>query len=102
MSEVIRVPTRATDDAMKAHGLEKETRVRIRPRIEASVRAAVGMAAVMTTIVLGTGTAWADDAVMFGGDTDRNMVSHEKGLPATWDVESGKNVKWRAELGHPY
>jgi len=104
MSDIRRVPTRTTDDAMKVHELEKETRVRIRARIETRVRAAVMtaavvMAAVMTTIVPGAGTAWADDAVMFGGDTDRNMVSDEKGLPATWDVESGKNVKWRAKLG---
>jgi outer membrane protein assembly factor BamB len=27
------------------------------------------------------------------------MVSDETGLPATWDVESGKNIKWRQKLG---
>lgn len=83
---------RKTDDAMKVHGLKKETRVRMRPRIEA-------MAVLMLTMVLGAGTAWAADAVMFGGDTNRNMVSDEKGLPSTWDVDTGKNVRWRAHLG---
>ena len=36
---------------------------------------------------------------MWGGTPDRNMVSNMKGIPATWDVKSGKNVKWKAALG---
>jgi outer membrane protein assembly factor BamB len=36
---------------------------------------------------------------MFGGTLSRNMVSAETGLPATWDIDSGKNVKWRQKLG---
>ena len=36
---------------------------------------------------------------MWGGTPDRNMVSSMKGLPTEWDVQSGKNVKWKAELG---
>lgn len=39
------------------------------------------------------------DWPMWGGTPDRNMVSGEKGIPAEWDVESGKNIKWRAPLG---
>ncbi len=39
------------------------------------------------------------DWPMWGGTPDRNMVSNMKGLPTTWDVQSGKNVKWVAELG---
>lgn len=39
------------------------------------------------------------DAPMWGGSPDRNMVSDETGLPTTWDLESGKNVKWVAPLG---
>ena len=27
------------------------------------------------------------------------MVSDEKGLPADWDVKTGKNVKWWADVG---
>jgi outer membrane protein assembly factor BamB len=39
------------------------------------------------------------DWPMWGGAPERNMVSPMKGLPATWDVKTGKNVKWVAELG---
>lgn len=39
------------------------------------------------------------DYVMWGGTQHRNMVSGEKNPPADWDVESGKNIKWTAELG---
>jgi outer membrane protein assembly factor BamB len=48
--------------------------------------------------------AWASDPgggdwPMWGGTPDRNMVSNMKGLPAAWDVNSKKNVKWVASLG---
>ena len=37
---------------------------------------------------------------MFGGTLQRNMVNAaERNLPAEWDVKSGKNIKWSAELG---
>ena len=36
---------------------------------------------------------------MWGGTPSRNMVSDMKGLPTTWDIKTGKNVKWVAELG---
>jgi outer membrane protein assembly factor BamB len=36
---------------------------------------------------------------MWGGSPDRNMVSQETGLPESWDVGSGRNVRWTAELG---
>ena len=36
---------------------------------------------------------------MWGGTPSRNMVSTMTGLPTTWDVKTGKNVKWVAELG---
>lgn len=39
------------------------------------------------------------DWPMWGGSPDRNMISGATGLPTTWDVKSGKNVKWVAELG---
>ncbi len=37
--------------------------------------------------------------VMFGGDASRNFVSDETDLPTEWDLDSGKNIKWVAELG---
>ncbi|MGH9868967.1 MAG: PQQ-binding-like beta-propeller repeat protein [Candidatus Polarisedimenticolia bacterium] len=36
---------------------------------------------------------------MFGNTLDRNMVSKETGLPETWDIKTGLNVKWVANLG---
>ena len=36
---------------------------------------------------------------MFGGSYVRNMVSDETGLPGDWDVKTGKNVKWWADVG---
>ncbi len=39
------------------------------------------------------------DWPMWGGSPDRNMVSGETGIPAEWDIKSGKHVKWVAPLG---
>ena len=39
------------------------------------------------------------DWPMWGGTGDRNMVSDMTGLPTDWDVETGRNIKWVAELG---
>ena len=39
------------------------------------------------------------DLIMFGGDASRNFVSNETGLPTKWDLETGKNIKWVADLG---
>jgi outer membrane protein assembly factor BamB len=36
---------------------------------------------------------------MWGGTPQRNMVSAAKGLPETWDVQTGSHMKWKAELG---
>ncbi|MCI0539331.1 MAG: PQQ-binding-like beta-propeller repeat protein [Verrucomicrobiales bacterium] len=36
---------------------------------------------------------------MLGGAPQRNMVSAMTGLPESWDVKSGKNIKWKAQLG---
>ncbi len=41
----------------------------------------------------------ADPPAMFGGTPSRNMVSSETGLPETWDLKTGLNVKWVANLG---
>ena len=39
------------------------------------------------------------DWPMWGGTADRNMVSSMKGLPASWDIKTGKNIKWVAKIG---
>jgi outer membrane protein assembly factor BamB len=60
--------------------------------------AAVGVALV-TSGVRTAGNPSSGDWPMWGGSPERNMVSMMKGLPTTWDVKSGKNVKWVAKLG---
>lgn len=44
-------------------------------------------------------TVRAEDWTMWGGSPERNMVSKEKGAPTDWDVETGKNIKWSAQIG---
>ena len=39
------------------------------------------------------------DWPMWGGTPDRNMISDATGLPTTWDVKTGRNIKWVASLG---
>jgi len=40
------------------------------------------------------------DWPLFGGTIQRNMVNLvEKNVPTDWDVKTGKNIKWVAELG---
>ena len=41
----------------------------------------------------------SQDWPMWGGTPQRNMISAMKNLPESWDVESGKNIKWKAEIG---
>ncbi len=43
--------------------------------------------------------ASADDWPMWGRVPERLMVSPEKNPPVDWDVESGRNIKWVAQLG---
>lgn len=40
-----------------------------------------------------------EDWPMWGGTPDRNMVSTMTGLPDSWDIDSGENVRWVAALG---
>ena len=46
-----------------------------------------------------TGAPAAVERAMFGNTFDRNMVSPETGLPSDWDVKTGRNVKWWADVG---
>ncbi len=43
--------------------------------------------------------ALSQDWPMWGGTPQRNMVSAMKNLPTTWDAKSGKNIKWKVDLG---
>ena len=50
-------------------------------------------------LLLVAGAGLSADWPMWGGTPSRNMVSPMTGLPTTWDIKTGKNVKWVAELG---
>ena len=41
----------------------------------------------------------AADQPQWGRAWSRNMVSDERGLPDSFDPETGRNIKWSAELG---
>jgi outer membrane protein assembly factor BamB len=41
----------------------------------------------------------SQDWPMWGGTEQRNMVSSIENLPSSWDVKTGRNVKWKAALG---
>src|SRR5687768_9838327 len=53
----------------------------------------------VVALAVGATIAVSADWPMWGGTPSRNMVSPMKGLPTSWDVKSGKNIKWVAELG---
>jgi len=42
---------------------------------------------------------FSQDWPMWGGTAQRNMTSSMKNLPESWDVDSGKNIKWKAAIG---
>lgn len=55
---------------------------------------------VLTFAAIFAVTSHAADVLQWGGGPDRNMVNTvEKGLPTEWDIESGKNIKWKVKLG---
>jgi outer membrane protein assembly factor BamB len=68
-------------------------------------KARIGAAAVVAAMILSGTVAYGvpgtdgGDWPMWGGSPDRNMVSSMTGLPSTWDVASGENVRWVAPLG---
>jgi len=41
----------------------------------------------------------SQDWPMWGGTAQRNMASAMKDLPDTWDVKSGTNIRWKAQIG---
>lgn len=41
----------------------------------------------------------AKDWPMWGGTNSRNNTPDGKGIATKWDVESGENIKWKANLG---
>ncbi len=41
----------------------------------------------------------SQDWPMWGGAAQRNLASAMKNLPGSWDIKSGKNIKWQAGIG---
>ncbi len=49
---------------------------------------------------LAASPAFTADWHMWGGGQQRNMINTvEKNIPDTWDVATGKNIKWVSQLG---
>ena len=58
------------------------------------------LAAALAVLSLQGFGARGDDWVQWGGKSERNMVNLvEKNIPAEWDIETGKNIAWKARLG---
>ncbi len=57
-----------------------------------------GLLLLLAACILAAQSADADWP-MWGGSVQRNMVSPLKALPSSWDIQSGKNIKWKADLG---
>ena len=63
-----------------------------------TARVVVSLAIAAAAVSIGS-AAGPNDWPMWGGTPSRNMVSDMKGLPTSWDVKTGRNVKWVADLG---
>ena len=49
---------------------------------------------------LAVSPAFTADWHIWGGTQQRNMINTvEKNIPDTWDVTTGKNIKWVSQLG---
>ncbi len=51
------------------------------------------------TLAVFAGKLSAEDWTMWGRTPSRNMVTPEKNPPTEFNVEDGKNVKWKAQVG---
>jgi outer membrane protein assembly factor BamB len=63
------------------------------------LKAIVAALALLLPLQGSSATKGVKDWPMWGGSPDRNMVSDATGLPTTWDVKSGRNIRWVAALG---
>ena len=54
----------------------------------------------LAVLMLTASPAFTADWPMWGGTPQRNMINTvEKNIPDNWDVTTGKNIKWVAQLG---
>ncbi len=55
---------------------------------------------ILALLPLAASPAFTADWHMWGGTPQRNMINTvEKNIPDTWDVATGKNIKWISQLG---
>ena len=60
----------------------------------------VAWAALASFLIAAGNDARGHDWPMWGGTPQRNMVNAaEKNLPVSWDIETGRNIKWVSQLG---
>lgn len=57
------------------------------------------LAPLLLTLIIATLTTTAADQLQWGELYTRNMVSTETSLPTDFDPETGRNIRWTAELG---
>jgi outer membrane protein assembly factor BamB len=62
-------------------------------------RLALKLRIALSLLLLASLPLVSQDWPMWGGSPQRNMFSPIKNLPSLWDVATGKNIKWKAELG---
>jgi outer membrane protein assembly factor BamB len=55
--------------------------------------------AVVVLAFTGTAIVSSQDWPMWGGTPHRNLFSTIKNLPSSWDVKTGKNIKWKVDIG---
>ena len=53
----------------------------------------------LTLLAISAAPLAADDWPMWGGDPARNMVSAEKSIPRSWDINTNENILWSADIG---
>ena len=75
---------------LSAGGVEAPRKTRMNVKIGSAVLVLAGVAAFPLI---------SQDWPMWGGAAQRNMASAMKNLPESWDVKSGKNIKWKAQIG---
>jgi outer membrane protein assembly factor BamB len=65
-----------------------------------SARAPLAVLIALAAAVCGAPAgAQTGEVAMYGNTPSRNMVSDETGLPSTWNLATGENVKWTQPLG---
>src|SRR5690348_2310679 len=69
------------------------------PVVKAPAAAAARSGDAVARPILAANLPSPHDWPMWGRTPTRQSVTDEKGLPTDFDAESGKNIKWSAQLG---